>query len=314
MKNVSSYLFRELSSSCVISNFDVKKIHCLSFWREIKKYNPDIIHFITGPGISSFALLKILKLYTKSSKTIMSSIHYNRHFCLIKKPIKLLKPDLILAQSGNYHKFFKELGCNTKLLPNGVDIKRFIPASKEEKEMLRRKYAISLQKFIILHVGHITKFRGLDILCQMQRENDNQVIIAASTYFRSDKKLRNTLKKNGCIVWSGYFKNIEEIYAMADCYIFPVRKGNSILMPLSVMEAMSCNLPVITAKFDALAELFSEGEGLIFAESEKEFLTSLNKIKNRNFVVKTREKICKYSWENVKKELMQIYDAIYDGD
>ena len=63
--------------------------------------------------------------------------------------------------------------------------------------------------------------------------------------------------------------NIEEVYALSDCYVFPtppMNKINSIEIPLSVLEAMACNLSVITTKFGALPKVFEEGDGLIFVD------------------------------------------------
>ena len=107
-----------------------------------------------------------------------------------------------------------------------------------------------------------------------------------------------------------YFKNIEEIYALSDCYIFPVIKGGSILTPLSVLEAMSCNLPAITRDFEGLTRIFSEGNGLIYIEKDEDFICAMDMIK-KGIEVKTREKVLAYSWENVAQRLGGIYNELF---
>ena len=119
------------------------------------------------------------------------------------------------------------------------------------------------------------------------------------------------LKDAGCIVWTNYFPNLEEIYALSDCYVFPtINRRACIETPLSVLEAMACNLPVITTKFGALPRMFKEGEGLFFIKSEREVSKIIEILKNNNLKIKTREKILPYSWEVIGKRLIKIYSEL----
>jgi glycosyltransferase involved in cell wall biosynthesis len=98
---------------------------------------------------------------------------------------------------------------------------------------------------------------------------------------------------------------------MADCYVFPTISGNSIFTPLSVLEAMSCNLPVISTRFDGLLKCFIGVGGLLIVDSEKGFLDSIRSIKNDPINIDTRENIIPYSWEDIVKKLETIYIKIY---
>ena len=45
---------------------------------------------------------------------------------------------------------------------------------------------------------------------------------------------------------SGYLENVEEIFRMSDAYLFPTRSTENVIsIPLSVMEALACGVPVI---------------------------------------------------------------------
>jgi len=157
-----------------------------------------------------------------------------------------------------------------------------------------------------LHVGSIKEGRNLQILGEMQG-NTNQALIIGSSSTKIERTTQSELEERHCLVWTEYFRHIEEIYALADCYVFPTTdKTASIALPLSVLEAMACNLPVISARFGALPEVFGEGDGLIFADKEDDFLKGLKKIKN-DLEVKTREKVLPYSWEKVVPKLEEIY-------
>ncbi len=252
-------------------------------------------------------------------KLVTSSLHpYSLK--LLRKPvlktvIPLIKPDLILAQSYEVEKILNGINCNTEFLPNGVDTERFTPVSAKTKEKLREKYDIDKDKFVILHVGHIRDVRGIKILNRMQKENkNNQVIIVGSSYFKTDKKLCRDLINSGCLVWKRYFENIEEIYALSDCYVFPTPVGDSIFMPLSVLEAMSCNLPVISTKFEGLSRTFEDGEGLFFVEKEEDIYERLREVRSEDLKADTRRKVLPYSWENVGRRLDFIYNNLLSGE
>jgi glycosyltransferase involved in cell wall biosynthesis len=233
-----------------------------------------------------------------------------------RRSIFMIKPDLILAQSGELEEMFTRFGYRTRFFPSGVDVRRFHPRSLQSKEQLREKYGIERDKFIILHVGHIKRDRNVQAFSQIQ-DKSRQVFIVASSYRGGgDKRLYHELSQIGCIIWRGYFPNIEEIYALADCYVFPAHGDGCLLLPLSVMEAMACNLPVVTTGFGALPTMFSEGDGLFFTKTEKDFLPLLDKIKSGDVEVNTRKKVLPYTWENVTEELERVYTQVMseDGD
>ncbi|MEM2741205.1 MAG: glycosyltransferase family 4 protein [Nitrososphaeria archaeon] len=234
-----------------------------------------------------------------------------------KKLVSLLKPDLTLIQSYETESMFKRLGCRVEFLPCGVDVKKFTPVTAETKIKLRKKYGIEKEKFVILHVGSIKEGRNIQFLTKLQKE-DNQVLIIGATSTGINQKLCQELRKSGCLVWTKYFEHIEEIYGLSDCYVFPVMfkvdftgrpVSDSIEMPLSIIEAMACNLPVISTKFGALPRIFHEKEGLIYANREEDFLQAVKKIKN-GINVRNREKVLPYSWEKVAEKLQQIYSYL----
>ena len=307
-KNITFRIANELSNHHKIVKLNIKKIFSIGFWKDVRNFDsPQIIHHLTDPSLRSFIVLKILALYWRDGKTITSALFPNLS-SFSKRFVPLFKPDLILTQSNESDRMFRDLGCRTRFLSNGVDIEKFVPVNKIVKEKLREKYGLDKEKVIVLHVGHLEGKRNLQIFDRIQSEY-NQIVIIGSKYITTDQNLYQHLKDRGCIIYMGYFKNIEEMYALSDCYIFPVIKGGSILTPLSVMEAMSCNLPVITRDFDGLTRIFSEGEGLIYAEDDEDFIHAIDRIK-KGIDTKTREKVLPYSWKNTAIELDKIYNEI----
>lgn len=306
-RNVGIYLARELLRRHDVITRRPDDVFSKGFWNDMKAFNPQIVHYVAGPTIFSFMITKALSFYCKDAKTVMSAI-LPLVPSYLKRIVSLLKPDLILTQSRQSDEMFTSLGFRTVFLPNGVDIKRFAPVDEKTKGALREKYGLDKSKFTVLHVGHIEKQRNLKILGEVQRAG-NQVLIVGSPSSRDySQHLCQALKEDGCIIWRTYLNNIEEIYKLSDCFVFPVKeKRGCIEMPLSVLEAMGCNLAVISSKFKALPGAFKEGAGFYFFEREDEIIGRLVDIKQGHTEIKTREKVLSYSWTKVTMKLEEIY-------
>ena len=313
MRNVAFHFDKELTKRHEVLHLSLDALFSKEFWKKIKNFNPQIIHYVPGRTIKSFVIAKVLKFCCNNNAKIAMSVMLLNLHPLGGEIISLFKPDLVLTQSYKTERLFTKLGCKTEFLPSGINIKKFIPVSKGVKEALRGKYRIDKEKFIILHVGHINKGRNIQILNKLQQKGNNQVIIVTSSVEPIEHKVYKNLKESGCIVWRTYFENIEEIYALSDCYVFPTTDTlKCIELPLSVMEAMSCNLPIISTKFGALPRVFEEGNGLIFVDKEEDFVRELERIKKRDIEIKTREKVLPYSWENVVRKLEEIYEELIE--
>ena len=303
VRNIAFCMAEELSKNHKVIKFDIKNLSL-----KIKNFNPEIIHFVVGPNtILTFAVAKAVSVFN-NARVVMSALQPSPFW--LRGLVPLMKPDLMLVQSYKYEKMFRDLGCETKFLPNGVDTDRFVPALEKRKEELRAKYKIDQDKFVILHVGPIKRRRNIEVFKELQKD-DNQVIIIGRESQEREMNLYQTLERKGCRIWTNYLKNIEEVYALADCYVFPTSDEYSCIeMPLSVLEAMACNLPVVTTKFRGLPRAFDEGDGLCFVERGEDVYKTIKGIKNRGVEMKTREKVLPYSWENIERILEEIYELL----
>ena len=46
----------------------MRKVVSRNFWEEIRFFKPDIVHYVTGPSILSFIIMKVVKLYYPNLK------------------------------------------------------------------------------------------------------------------------------------------------------------------------------------------------------------------------------------------------------
>ncbi len=310
MKKIAFSLYKRLSLHHDVLHLSLKNAFAPSFWKAARNFQPQIIHYVPGPSLRSLVLTKALKSYCRPARTVVSATQPKISF-MGRGMLPVLKPDLVLTQSQDFEETLVSLGYNVTFLPNGVDTERFVPISLESKRELRTRHGVAPDKFVILHVGPIKSGRGLEVLSQIQDEaKDVQVLVVGSTSMTSSKGLVNRLTESGCLVWQHYFEKIEEIYALADCYVFPTtERFASIDMPLSVMEAMSCNVPVISTRFRALGRVFEEGDGFFFSETKDELLGSIHNVRN-GVTVKIRDKVLPYSWNKIVSLLEDLYGRL----
>ncbi|MFA4640542.1 glycosyltransferase family 4 protein [Pyrococcus kukulkanii] len=301
----------------LVSRKDVLKPKFFQFY---KKFNPDIVHYITAPTLSSLLVLKLIKSLDPEVKVVASALHpyslklFGNNSSLRRKILEKVRPDLMLIQTKRLEALLTRLSIPYAYLPNGVDIDVFMPVSKKKKKELREKYGISPEKTVILHVGHIKPERNLHTLIDIKKLLKDSVegLVVASDYFGVNKEIYHSLLKNNIKIITKYIPNIEEVYQLADIYIFPTRKEGSIFMPLSVLEAMACNLPVITTPFDGLLTYFKEGNGIFYADSPENFLLFVKQLLENNIDVKTRDFVIKYSWDNVITRLLNLYKNLLE--
>lgn len=220
---------------------------------------------------------------------------------LLAKLLIRLSGANIIVFSKEAEEFYKNILPSKKVryLKIGVDTKKFIPISDKKKKELKIKYGFD-DRPIILHVGHLKMGRNI---AELKKINSNyQVVLVTSTLFASEKdtELRNELlKRDNIKIIEDYIPDIQEIYQMSDVYFFPVlEQGHCIDVPLSCLEAASCNKPIITTNYGEMKE-FKGKNGFFFIYSfEKENLSLLIEKAFHTENVNTREVVLEYDWDN----------------
>ncbi len=320
MIKTTHYLSKELSKNNAVLNIDLRDFLKLSFWKEMREFQPEIIHYIPGSTSRSFILLWLCKQWCNRARSLISIMHPD--FSDLKFYPRFFKPDLVLVGSIRANEIFSHLSLNTKFFPLcGVDTDRFSNVSDRRKEDLRRKYKIDPNKFVVLHIGSIKRGRNIETLGKIQ-SNKIQVLIVGSPSADNDKEIINSLINMGCDIRLNYYPEINELYNISDCYLFPIKPHfkketdgivDCVEIPLTVIEAMACNLPIISTEFGGLPHLFEQGQGFSFYDNLIDVDRIIERLSNKRPVIQTRKQVLPYDWANTVNDLEELYDAILRG-
>jgi glycosyltransferase involved in cell wall biosynthesis len=257
-----------------IRNVDANRLLLSARLRNtIRTFQPGVILYVpTACGtVFSFVRARMLQLYGQGAPTVLIILQ-PRHYTVVGRfLVGRLAPSWVLAQSTRTAGLLGHLGCRTALLPPAVDARRFSPAAAEDKAALRKKYGVSGAAIVAAHVGHLKGKRNLSHLVALQSAVGFHTVVVGSTSTGQDAALLETLQTMGATVINSYVPNIEDIYRLSDAYVFLAEQDTAAIeLPLSILEAMACNLPVVCTPFGGLPDFFEEGHGLFYWNGEAE--------------------------------------------
>lgn len=162
--------------------------------------------------------------------------------------------DNLRAETLNSFKIEKDI----HVIPNFVDIKRFYQADKDHfKQML----APNNERILV----HVSNFRGvkrvpdvIKVFEKIKKEIPSKLLMIGDGPERQKAEdLARTLGLYNDIRFLGKQEQISEILSIADLFILPSETES---FGLSALEAMACNVPVISTNAGGLPEININGK------------------------------------------------------
>jgi len=152
------------------------------------------------------------------------------------------------------------------VINNGVDTKRFVPVVQKNKQIT------------ILFAGRLLALKGIEILIEAIRavvcNHDVKFLIAGTGNTAKWKKQMRGISKSN-YDFCGYvpYEKMHELYSKADIFVLPSFTES---FPLTVLEAMSCGLPVIASDIGGIPEIIKHGsDGFLFRSGNSAELANL---------------------------------------
>jgi glycosyltransferase involved in cell wall biosynthesis len=191
--------------------------------------------------------------------------------------LAFLATKIICVSNGVKRKRFKRFGSwaarKIIVIYNGVDTKKFTKKNSDRK-YIREKLGVDQDITLFGIIGSIIPIKGHDFFLRgfvrAKLKNPDlhlQLLIIGrkldTSYFRKITKfiLENNLNEN--VIIKNYSQNIREIFSAIDTLALPSqREGFS----RSMLEAMSCGLPILATKISEVEEAIIDNKNGILVE------------------------------------------------
>ncbi|WP_078428919.1 glycosyltransferase family 4 protein [Alkalihalobacterium alkalinitrilicum] len=256
------------------SPFKLKNVKAYQQIKAIIKENDyDIIHCHTPLG-GVLARLAARKARKSGTKVLYTA--HGFHFCkgaptlnwLIYYPIEkqLAKyTDCLITinaedyQLANHHKF-KAIEVD-HVHGVGVDTERFKPITETEKSERKKSFGYHPDDFFIFYAAEFNKNKNQQLLIrslalvQDYMPNAKLLLAGEGALQESCKQLVKQLGIEHMVVFLGFRKDIDQILPMCDIAVgSSFREG----LPVNIMEAMACGLPIVASKNRGHVELVQD--------------------------------------------------------
>jgi len=260
-ENNIHYVDKKFNLPIQRSPFNFKNIRALKDLKNIiDENNYEIIHCHTPMG-GILARLAARKSRAKGTTKLIYTAH-GFHFCkgapilnwLLYYPIeKFMAPlsdCLITINKEDYE--LSNRSFNIKRIVHihgvGIDTEDFKPIDELNKKVVRESFGYQPDDFLLFYAAEFNKNKNqqflLNSLALMKDELLNVKLLLAGegALLNECKQLANQLRISHMVEFLGFRKDIKEILPMCDVAVgSSLREG----LPVNIMEAMSCGLPII---------------------------------------------------------------------
>ncbi|MFZ5919795.1 MAG: glycosyltransferase family 4 protein [Chloroflexota bacterium] len=171
-----------------------------------------------------------------------------------------------------------------EVIYNGVDTQEFVQFSLQENRDTKQLYNIPNDALVIGQVGRIIPLKGQSTLLEAFAKiavvfPDVHLLFVGAPLFGSrdyEQSLRSKVEQyglDGRVHFSGFIPDVRQGLAALDIFVHASIETDS---PVSVIEAMSCGLPVIVSKVRGTVELVvPESDALVFPPGDSRTLAAI---------------------------------------
>lgn len=223
---------------------------------------------------------------------------------LDKKAVK--NSDIVLTVSDSLNRYIRKFRKKpTYTMQNGIDLKAF---KKIEKKKARKILRLPKGR-IIIYIGEISKFKGVDILIEAFKEVKKTI---PDSYLLLSGKISDDIDvKQDSIIYEEYPKRNDVITALnaADIAVLPNKKNifSEYCFPYKLAEYMAANLPVVATALGDASIMLSKFRNSLCKPNDKYDMAEklIYTIKN-NKGVNYGSLLKNLTWEALSKKLNGI--------
>lgn len=152
-------------------------------------------------------------------------------------------------------------------IPNGVDLQRFQPVSREEAYQVRERLGLPRKSFIFVYCGRLHRHKGLFTLLDawrhlMAMEKSGHLVLVGenSPNLGVETELRQLVSQHllrDAITFTGRQSDVLPWLQAADAFVLPSQREG---LSISLLEAMAVGLPAVGTRTSGTVELIRPGK------------------------------------------------------
>ncbi|WP_307324865.1 glycosyltransferase [Evansella vedderi] len=285
----------------------------------VKKYKPDIIH--THGYRADILSSKYLKKFNRCTTMhnypfydfVMTYGKYMGNLMARKQVRALKKIDRAIACSQTIKDEMVKHGLNTLVVQNGVDKELFKVVKNDDKNLIKKKLKLPLDKKIFISVGHLNMRKDPKTLIKgylkSKAKDDGILLMLGSGPLIEECK--EIAIANSEVLFLGHVNNVKEYLNGADYFISSsLAEG----LPNSVLEALASSLPVCLSDIPSHNEILNinNNAGYCFKTEDIDDLTKkLNLLIEQDSEFLSAQAVSiidnKLNAENMSKSYQSIY-------
>lgn len=278
-----------------------------------KQFNPDVVH---GNMVHANIFLRILRICCPMKKLVCSEhskdIRGGIRMLLYNLTDRLSDVNTNVSQEAVGYFIQKRVFSKDKSLTmyNGVDLQKF-QKNNVVRAKIRNQYNISETNFLWINVGRLTEAKDhRNLLLAFSKVHQSKLMIIGQGNLQNE--LEQQIIKLGLterVILAGAQSNVVDFYNASDCFVLSSAWEG---LPLVILEAMSCELPIISTNVGGALETIGNSNWVIptknsnflaqkmqemfnLSENERHEMGKQNRQKSQRFDI---EKICG-QWEEI---------------
>ena len=290
----------------------IKMITKLLIDKEIR-----IVHIHSASGVSFLRSTLFLKIAKMFKKKVVMHIHgggfadyYKDHSNFVTKNLK--RCDRIITLSQNWVDFYSSIGFASICVENVI--------AKPQKRDVHKDDKVHLL-FLGLIVEHKGIYDLLDVLSEHKAEFSGKLMLHIGGNGEV-ARLKREVSARGLediVFYEGWVDSAKKVELLNQCDVF-ILPSYVEGLPLSILEAMSYNMAIISTRVGGIPSLVNSGEnGVLLEPGDKDALHKSLKtiVENKASLDKMRKdnskEVVAYYPESVAKKLSLIYNSLIEG-
>ncbi len=313
------------SKNIIVYNLNMKKtlfgfINALDKARKIiRDFKPDVVH---ANMFHAIIFSRILRLFIKIPLLICTE-HSNNYHGKIRKTLEY-STDFLSDLNTNVSQLATDYFVESKVFSksksiamyNGVDMNRFC---KNRNGKIRTQLNVSNEDFVFINVSrfneakdHKTLLKAFSIV--YKKEPNAKLLLVGDGELRSEIQMQiRDLYLSDSVILVGIQQNTQDYYNASNCFVLSSAYEG---FGLVLVEAMACELPVISTDCGGTKEIVADINNLVPVKSPE--LLAEKMLEVMNYSSEQIEYIGKLNRQCVEKfdleKITSIWENLYNGN